>query len=240
MRDALELMQVGTLPQRPRGRRRAHAGRRRPPGRHPQVPRGVVPRGAAQPPTQTPPAHGAGRRRMTTTEAPERRRPGARSGHHPLRRRLRRRHAADRHPVHPDRRGLRQRHQHVPGLPGRDPRPRRHAARRVGLPDQLLGLGHPHAGRPARRAGGDEPGRAQDQPRRPARGRRADRQQRRVHPAEPEQGGLRLEPARRRLAQARAPVFEVPISTLNERSLEGLEHDVEAEGPDARTSSRWA
>ena len=27
----------------------------------------VVPRGAAQPPTQTPPAHGAGRRRMTTT-----------------------------------------------------------------------------------------------------------------------------------------------------------------------------
>ena len=38
----------------------------------------------------------------------------------------------------------------LPGLPGRDPRPRRLAARRLRLPDQLLGLGHPHAGRRSR------------------------------------------------------------------------------------------
>ena len=41
--------------------------------------------------------------------------------------------------------------------------------------------GHPHPGRRAGRARGDEPGRAQDEHRRPAGGRRAHRQQRRVH-----------------------------------------------------------
>ena len=41
--------------------------------------------------------------------------------------------------------------------------------------------------------------------------------------AEPEQGGLRLQPADRRVAQARTRVFEIPISTLNERSLDGLD-----------------
>ena len=43
-------------------------------------------------------------------------------------------------------------------LPGRDPRSRRHARRRVRLPDPLRVAGRPHAGRRAGRAGGDEPG----------------------------------------------------------------------------------
>ena len=34
----------------------------------------------------------------------------------------------------------------LPGLPGRDPGTGRLAAGRVGLPDQLLVVGHPHAG----------------------------------------------------------------------------------------------
>ena len=54
---------------------------------------------------------------------------------------------------------------HVPRLPGRDPRPRRHARRRLRLPDPLRRPRHLHARRRARRAGGDEPGGAQGQPR---------------------------------------------------------------------------
>ena len=45
----------------------------------------------------------------------------------------------------------------LPGLPGRDPGPRRHRARRLGLPDPVRLDRHHHAGRPRRRAGGDEP-----------------------------------------------------------------------------------
>ena len=53
---------------------------------------------------------------------------------------------------------------------------------------------HPHARRRARRARGDEPGRAQDQPRRPAGGRRADRQQRRVHASNLKKAGYAANP----------------------------------------------
>jgi hypothetical protein len=50
-----------------------------------------------------------------------------------------------------------QRPRDVPRLPGRDPRARRHHVRRLRLPAALLEQGHLHAGRRARRAGGDEP-----------------------------------------------------------------------------------
>ena len=108
--------------------------------------------------------------------------PGARPRHDPVRRRFRRRHAAHRHPVHPDGRAVRQRHQHVPGLPGRDPRPGRLPARRVsGFQLSFSQHRHPHPRRRAGRARGDEPGRAQGEPRRPAGRRRPHRQRGRVH-----------------------------------------------------------
>ena len=56
----------------------------------------------------------------------------------------------------------------LPNFPGRDPRACRHAGRGVVLPAALRRPRHPDPGRPARRAGGDEPGRAEGQPRRPA------------------------------------------------------------------------
>ena len=74
----------------------------------------------------------------------------------------------DRQPVHQHLGAPRQRPRDVPRLPGRDPRARRHAAGRLGLPGAHRRLRHPHAGRRARRAGGDEPGGAQGQPRGPA------------------------------------------------------------------------
>ncbi len=65
----------------------------------------------------------------------------------------------------------------LPGLPGRDPRPRRHARRAsAGFQIHFCAERHLHAGRRARRAGRDEPGRAQDQPRRPEAERHPDRQ----------------------------------------------------------------
>ena len=112
----------------------------RPPAGPPEVPRRGVPRGAAQPAAPAAPADDGVRGRVTTTRERDAGRPGPRSGHDPVRRRLRRRDAAHRHPVHPDRRRLRQRHQHAARLPGRDPRAGRLAAGRVRLPDQLLEL----------------------------------------------------------------------------------------------------
>ena len=56
-----------------------------------------------------------------------------RPGRHPLRRRLRRRHAADRRPVHSGHGVVRQRHVDPAELPGRDPRPRRHPAGCLGF-----------------------------------------------------------------------------------------------------------
>ena len=105
---------------------------------------------------------------------------GARARRHPLRRGLRRRHAADRHQVHGVHRARRQRPLDLPRLPGRDPRPRRLARRRLGLPDPLRLAGHPHARRPARRAGRLQPGRAAREHRRPAPERHADREHRRL------------------------------------------------------------
>ena len=57
----------------------------------------------------------------------------------------------------------------LPGLSRRDPRTRRHARRRQRLPAELLEPRGLHAGRRPRRAGRDESGGAEGQPRRPAR-----------------------------------------------------------------------
>ena len=93
-------------------------------------------------------------------------------GHHPLRGRLRRRHAAHRRPLHPGDGVLRQRPLDAAELPGRDPRPPGHPAGRVVVPGPLRRPRHPHPGRPARRAGRDEPRGAQGEPARPARAAR--------------------------------------------------------------------
>ncbi|GMA87874.1 hypothetical protein GCM10025868_31240 [Angustibacter aerolatus] len=62
-----------------------------------------------------------------------------------------------------------------------------------------------HAGRRARRARRDEPGGAQGESGRPAARRHAHRRHRRVHQAQPREGRLRGEPARRRLARRLPP-----------------------------------
>ena len=72
---------------------------------------------------------------------------------------------------------------------------------RVELPGALRRLRHPHPGRRAERAGGDEPGGAQGQPGRPAARRGHHRQHRRVHQAQPGQGRLPDQPAGGRLAR---------------------------------------
>ena len=103
-------------------------------------------------------------------------------------------------------RGVRQRPVDAAGFPGRDPRARRHAARRVELPAALRRPRHPDAGGCAGRAGGDEPGGAEGEPGRPAPRRRADRGHRRVHQAEPREGRLRR---RTRSTTARLAAYTV-------------------------------
>ena len=125
----------------------------------------------------------------------------ARSRRRPVRGRLRRWHAAHGSRFTDATAMVGQRPRHAAGLPRRDPRAGRHAARRLRLPDPLRLARHPHARRPPQRARGDEPGRAHH-PRRAAReGRHGDRQRGRLHRPQPAQGGLRVEPARGRLAR---------------------------------------
>ncbi len=71
----------------------------------------------------------------------------------------------------------------------------------LGLPAPLRRPRHPHPGRCAERARGDEPGGAEDEPARPAQGRHADRRHRHLQGAQPAEGRLRGEPARGRLAR---------------------------------------
>ncbi len=72
------------------------------------------------------------------------------SSRDPFRRGLRRRDAADRSGVRERDGGARKRPFDLPGLPRRDPRARRVAARCLGLPDPLRRPRHPHAGRSRR------------------------------------------------------------------------------------------
>ena len=125
----------------------------------------------------------------------------ARPGDHPLRGRLRRRHAADGRPLHERDGGDGERPLDAARLPGRDPRAGRLAPGRLGLPAPLRRPRHPHARRRAERARRDEPGGAEDERRRPAQGRHADRRHRHLQGAQPAEGGLRDEPARGRLAR---------------------------------------
>ncbi len=113
----------------------------------------------------------------------------ARPGGHPVRRRLRRRDAADGHPVHVGELDVRERHRHPSRLPGGDPGARGHAGRRVGLPGPHLGPRHPHARRPTQRARGHEPRRPQDERGGGRRRRHGHRQRRRLRRAGPREGG---------------------------------------------------
>src|SRR6188472_727134 len=61
----------GPVSERPGRRRGRPTGRRDPTGRHHQVPRGIIPGGAAQPSATTAPEDEAARRRMTTTKEHE-------------------------------------------------------------------------------------------------------------------------------------------------------------------------
>ena len=156
--------------------------------------------------------------------------PHPRPGGHPLRRRLRRRDAADRRPVHRRLGDVRQRHLDPAELPRRDPRPRRHPARRLQLPAALRQLRHHDPGRPAGRAGGDEPGRAQGQHRRPGPGRGDHRRHRRLHQAQPGQGRLRGEPARGRLAD-RLPAARPRPDRDDRRGRQGVRPDPQGRLP---------
>ena len=151
---------------------------------HHQVPRRVVPRGAAQPPAAAAPAHEGAGRRVTTDDdrssEPDIR--GARAGHDPVRRRFRRRHAAHRARSSPGRRPSSA--TTSARCPTSRPRSARRPARCRACPASRSASRrsdiHTPGDQPGR-ARGDEPGGAQDEHRRPAAGRRADRQQRRVH-----------------------------------------------------------
>ncbi|KAJ8134283.1 hypothetical protein OY671_012504, partial [Metschnikowia pulcherrima] len=108
-----------------------------------------------------------------------------RSGRRALRGRFRRRDAAYRRSVHAVDRAGGQRSGDVPGLSGRNPRAAGHAVRRFRVPDQFRIDRDRNRGRCARRAGGDEPGRAQDQCR-PVESRRPHhRGHRRIQQAQP-------------------------------------------------------
>ena len=103
----------------------------------------------------------------TDTTAPRGRLPGP--GRHPVRRRLRRRHAAHRRPVHlarPRRSATTSRR--CPNFPAEIRAPAGTLPGVSSFQLHFAELRHPHPRRPAGRAGRDEPGRAEGQPRRPA------------------------------------------------------------------------
>ena len=108
----------------------------------------------------------------------------------------------------------------LPDFPAEIRAPAGSLAGRLGLPDPLLRPRHPHAGRPAERARRDEPGGAPDEHPRPAERRHADRQPRRLHGAQPREGGLHGEPARRRLAR-RVPRPRGAADVADARGAEG-------------------
>ena len=102
---------------------------------------------------------------------------------------------------------------------------------RLRLPDQLQLERHPHAGRRARRARGDEPGGPPDEPQGPGAGRRDHRQQRRLHAAQPGQGRLRQQPPRGRVAQAVHGLRD-PGRHAQRAGPRGPRHDLQAGRPD--------
>ena len=89
----------------------------------------------------------------------------------------------------------------LPNYPAEIRAPAGTIAGRLVLPGPHLRPRHPHAGRRARRARGDEPGRAEGEPARGAARLDPPRQRRHVRGAQPRQGRLLGEPARGRLAR---------------------------------------
>ena len=98
---------------------------------------------------------------------------------------------------------------------------------------------HPHARRPARHAGRDEPGRAEDQPQGPGAGRHPDRQLRRLRHQRPAQGRLQGQPARGRLAR-RATGSSRCRSPSSTARPSPRSSSARARPTAARTSSPWA
>jgi fructose-bisphosphate aldolase, class I len=108
---------------------------------------GLLP-GAGRPPTGAQGGGALGRLQpRETRNARLARNPGviASSTDHPLRRRLRRRHAAHRRPLHLGERTVRQRPGDAARLPRRDPGPGRHARRRLRVPGPHRRPRHHHA-----------------------------------------------------------------------------------------------
>ena len=68
----------------------------------------------------------------------------------------------------------------------------------------------------------------------------ADRQQRRLHAAEPQQGGVHVEPARRTARSRRITSSRCRSARSTRGPLEGLGHDQPRRPTAARTSSPWA
>ena len=150
--------------------------------------------------------HRFDRRDHTTPESDERQRtPDCHQAHRrarlrgrALRRRFRRRDAARRGPAHQHLGAGRQRRRHVPGLPGRDPRPERNARRGVRIPGPLRRARHLHAGRHGRRPGRHEPRRARREPPVPPAPGHPHRRRGRVRRERPEARPRQVEPARGR------------------------------------------
>ena len=93
---------------------------------------------------------------------------------------------------------VRQRPLDAARLPGRDPGAGRHRQRRVGVPGQHRRPQDHDAWRRTERARRDEPGRADGRPAPARAGRHGHRQRRRLRRAQPREGRLQGQPARRR------------------------------------------
>ena len=175
----------------------------------------------------------------TRKQVPPKKKRDDRTGRHPVLRRLRRRHADHGQPVHEHGRPVRQRPRHLPRLPGRDPRPCGHPARRERLPDQLLLPRRLHAGRRGGRAGGHEPGRAQDEHRRPEAERHPHRQHRQLQGDRPQEGAVP-----RRTRSRTTPSTATGSSRSSSPSSRAPPCATSASTPrawtGARTSSPWA
>ena len=137
---------------------------------------------------------------------------------------------------------LRQRPRHAAELPGRDPRPRRHARRRLGFQIHFAARDIAHAGRHAQRAGGDEPRRA-------ARERRASSSaaatiivnEDAFTTRNLQKAGYDVEPARGRLARRLPGQARADDARSSSRAVEGARGRHHARRPAGRaTSSRSA
>ena len=111
----------------------------------------------------------------------------------------------------------------LPNFPAEIRAPAGDVAGRVELPAPLRRPRHPHPRRRPERAGRDEPGRAQGEPRRPAARRRHHRQHRRVHQAQPAEGRLR-QPTRSRTARWSVAGARGAADLAHRQGARGLRH----------------